>query len=361
MTAEMPRIPSQCRAAIFHGPDQPLELADVSIPSLEQGEHLVRIRCTTLCGSDVHTMLGERQEPVPTVLGHEATGEVVAMGEADPTYDSPIKVGDRIVWSVCVSCGVCQRCQTLPQKCEQLLKYGHLQAVNRQVLSGGLAEYILLHPNSYLEKVPDALSDELASISNCAVATVMCCFRSALGAGTGSRPRRVLIYGAGMLGLVATAYAEQRRAETIVVVDPNRERLDWALKFGATSVFTPDELSVNLPADFDLVLELSGNVHAVTSAIQAGGFGATIVLAGSARPSDPVRLDPESVLRRCLRIQGVHNYAPEDLTEALRFLEATLEKYPFQDLLSESFALEEVESARSFACRETPLRVVVKP
>src|SRR5262245_2931038 len=120
------------RVVLFHGPGQPLEMVTHPVPEPAGGEVLVRISCCTLCGSDLHTHAGRRSGPVPAVLGHEITGRIEAFGPDAPRTDitgAALAVGDRITWSLVVSCGDCFFCRgDLPQKCERLFKYGHERA-----------------------------------------------------------------------------------------------------------------------------------------------------------------------------------------------------------------------------------------
>src|SRR5687768_16483782 len=136
---------SVSRAAVFQGPNQPLELRDVPLPRLAEGEALVRVRLCTLCGSDLSTYRGKRSTPVPTILGHEITGELVELGGRTAKHDlrgDMVAVGHRVTWSIAAHCGSCFACtHAMPQKCERLFKYGHERLDDAHPLSGGLAEY----------------------------------------------------------------------------------------------------------------------------------------------------------------------------------------------------------------------------
>ncbi|MCB0111944.1 MAG: alcohol dehydrogenase catalytic domain-containing protein, partial [Caldilineaceae bacterium] len=104
---------------IFTGAGAPMRSSKHPLPSqLNDREILVKIRLATICGSDLHTVAGERQEPTPAILGHEAVGDVVAVGRGR----ADIHVGDRITWTIADSCGECLPCTRygLPQKCDQL-------------------------------------------------------------------------------------------------------------------------------------------------------------------------------------------------------------------------------------------------
>lgn len=80
---------------------------------------------------------------------------------------------------------------------------------------------------------------------------------------------------------------------------------------------------------------------------------------GAVFPTAPVPVFPEAVIRRCLTVTGVHNYAPQDLADAIQFLEANHFRYPFAELVSKSFSLSDVNDAFQFAEAERPVRVAV--
>ena len=74
------KLPATSQAAIFVGPQHPMQLRTMPIPELLAREALVAIECSTVCGSDLHTVKGVRRERCPTILGHESVGDVVAVG-----------------------------------------------------------------------------------------------------------------------------------------------------------------------------------------------------------------------------------------------------------------------------------------
>jgi alcohol dehydrogenase len=254
----------------------------------------------------------------------------------------------------------------MPQKCRSVAKYGHEVAEGRTALSGGLAEYILLRPGSAVLKVDSSIPDEVACPANCATATVAAAFRSA----ENLTDQRVLILGAGLLGLTACAFAKSRGAAQVVACDLNPDRLKLAEQFGAdtTVVWHADKAErqrlLSDAADgglFDVVVELSGSPDAVEVACELGDIGARIILVGTVMGSRPVQIDPEAVVRRWLTIRGVHNYTPEDLRTAVRFLEQYHTQFPFAKLVEASFALADINQAIDFAIDKRPVRVAVRP
>jgi putative phosphonate catabolism associated alcohol dehydrogenase len=345
---------SHSRAAVFEGVGQQLAIRQVAIPELESDEILVRVICCTICGSDLHTFTGRRPGPVPGVLGHEIIGRIESLPPA-PVEDlsgNLLSVGDRITWSVATSCGNCPRCNGgIPQKCDSLFKYGH-ESFAANPLSGGLADYCVLKTGTAIVRLPDSLVDRVGCPANCATATVAAAYRRA----GDCRGKRVLIFGAGMLGLTASAFACATMAKEVVVCDVDSKRRQRATAFGATAVAT----AVTDDA-FDCVFEMSGSPQAVESAIQAASIGATIVLVGSVSPSRSVSFDPERIVRRLLSIQGVHNYRPDDLITAVNFLTTHGRQFPFEGLVEQSFALDDAQQAFEYAIASRPIRVAVIP
>ena len=357
-------------AAVFHEVGQPLTLEHYELPAVGPGEVLVRVTCSTICGSDVHTFLGRRSTPVPTVLGHEIVG-VVERLDADQTVSDyagqRLQIGDRITWSIAASCGDCFFCgNDVPQKCEHLFKYGHEKIVPEHPLSGGLAEYCHLAAGTAIFRVPDSLPDTVACPANCATATVA----AAMRIGGGCEGKTVLIQGAGMLGLTATALARCGGAQEVIVCDVKADRLERASKFGATRTLLVSENEQELidrvrdltaGHGVDLAVELSGAPSAVATGVKLPRIGGRYVLIGSTFPTPPIALDPESVVRRCLTIVGNHNSRPEDLGEAVAFLVEHGGQFPFADLVHDEYSLSDAEAAFDRAIEGQDLRVAVRP
>lgn len=316
--------------ALWEGGDA-VRLVEVPLPAPGPGEVLVRVRLATVCGSDRHTVSGRRSSPVPSVLGHEAVGDVVAVGPGEV----PADVGDRVVWGVTVACGTCDRCAAgRTAKCRSVRKVGHEAFDSDWPLSGTYAHHVLLPRGATVARVPDALPDELASPAGCATATVMATVEAA-GPLTG---RRVLVSGAGMLGITAVAAARAAGAAQVLVTDPDRARLDLAPRFGATSVHGVDE---PLGA-VDVAIELSGASPAVARCLDALDVGGRLVLAGSVAPAPPVPLDAERVVRGWLTVTGVHNYEPRHLHAALDLLARTRDTVPWHELVTPAVGLDQV-------------------
>ncbi len=365
----MQTLPPFSRAAVFHSPGERLEITRFPVRTPQGGEVVVRILCTTLCGSDLHSRFGRRPSPAPCILGHEMVGEICAAGP-DGALDhsgQSLSAGDRVTWSMVWSCGACHYCaRGLRQKCEKLVKFGHEPVQPGRELSGGLAEYCVLPTGTSIFRVPDNLPDEVASPANCATATVAAVCRTA-GSLAG---HTAVVYGAGMLGLTACAMVAEAGATAVLAIEKDAQRAALAPLFGAHLV-----LDGNLPArslreavlaltdgrGADMVFDFTGMPEAMESGFELLGIGGRFLLAGATFPSRAMQLPAEQLVRRLIRVEGVYNYLPEDLNAALQFLASSLGRYPFQRLTERRFGLEDADAAFHLAEADRPPRVAVMP
>lgn len=340
----------EARYARWDGVGRPFSIRTHRVPAgLGPGEILVGIDLATVCGSDLHTVSGRRPGPAPGVLGHEQVGTVIATGDG-----VAVRPGQRVVWSVTASCGHCVRClRDMPQKCLALRKYGHEPLDEKRPLIGGFATHNVLMPGTTVVVVPDDVPDEVASPAACATATVAAVLAAAGDIRAGAR---ILVAGAGMLGLTAVAMVAQKGAY-VIAVDPNQARREQAIRFGAAEVSAG---SVKYP-DIDVAVELSGAPAAVRTALDSLTVGGTLVLAGSVSPGPAVDLDPERVVRGLLTIIGVHNYRPADLRAAVNFLAAHHRTYPFAGLVEGRHPLDRIDDAFRAAGNGSAPRQAVLP
>ncbi len=354
----------EATAMLFMRHGQQHERVAVPQVMLAPGEVLVETEFATVCGSDVHTVLGHRTEATPLVLGHETVGRVTALGVDAPLAidGTVVQLGDRVVWSVSVHCGACDRCHRgLPQKCRTLRKYGHERIGQGWELTGGFATHVHLRAGTAILRVSEELPAQVLAPASCGIATAWAALAAAervvsFGGAT------VLVTGGGLIGLAAAAMASERGAH-VVLSDPEPGRRALATQFGADAVIDP---VMGPPAAVDprygeveVVIEASGALSALTTGLESAGVGAAIVLVGSVFPSDPVVLAPERVVRRQLSILGVHNYAPVDLVGAVDFLENAWQRFPFEGLVGERFALSDLDAALVRAARRREVRVGV--
>jgi len=359
-------MPRHTTAAVFDGPGQPLKLTEVELPALADGETLVEVTLCTICGSDLHTYTGRRSCACPTILGHEITGKIVEVaGSVCDLSGTELTPGDRVTWSIAASCGECFYCaNSIPQKCEQLAKYGH-EPLSTHGAVGGLSPHCRILPGTAIVKVPDSLSDAEVCPANCCTATAAAALRTA-GSIEGAS---ITILGAGSLGITAAEMAVHRGASNVILADLDTVRLDRARAIpGCLPVSVADEedsLS-RLIADrtegrgVDIVLEMTGSTDAAEQSLDLLRIGGRLILVGAVFPGRAMQLSAEQIVRGLIHIEGVHNYRPEDLQAAVSFLESAAEESPARILVEREFPLEEAEAAFQFAADHRPLRVAVR-
>ena len=352
-------------AAVFDGTHGCVSLQQIDVPLLQAGQVLVRVEGCTLCGSDIHSIEGRRSVPVPTVLGHEIVGHIAEWGEGFTPADftgKPLKIGDRVTWAVVANCRECFYCQRdLPQKCLNAVKYGHEAFRPGMELLGGLAEYCLLTAGTTIVRLPKDLPLEVVCPASCATATIASALENHQVA-----DRVVLIAGAGLLGLTACAMVSVQGAAKIIAVDPQSERRTKALEFGATHTVTPEEVPQLISTlthgyGADLAIELSGATSAFQSLLASLRMGGSLALVGAVFPVDPVSLPMERIVRRNLSLQGIHNYAPRHLQQAVEFLTTATDRFPFRDIVQHWYPLQEISQAIAASKRACNVRVGVKP
>ena len=358
-------------AMVWLEPGRPHEAVAVPSVVLAPGDALVEVELATICGSDVHTTRGDRTAPAPLVLGHEQVGRVVALGPGAVAVDgTPLAVGQRVVWSLTVSCGDCATCRRdLPQKCGSVRKYGHERLVTGWELSGGFATHVHVRSGTAIVPVEADLPAGLWAPVSCGTATAV----AALDAAAAIVPLDgavVLVTGAGLIGLTATALATDAGAR-VVVVDPDPARRRLAVRFGAVATVDPTaapDSDDGLGTAFSVAggaplvaVEASGSPHAVASALAELGVGGVAVLVGSVFPAPAVPFDAESVVRRLVTVRGVHNYAPRHLVDAVRFVEERHAAWPLDALVGVKVDLRDLDAGIAAAAAGGSVRVGVRP
>ena len=232
----MTAIPEFSRAAVLRKFKDPLKIENVPIPkNVETNAALVKIEACSICGTDIHVWQGDLSMAVnlPVIIGHEMVGSVLKLGEgADrDSVGNPLHVGDRVVYTH-TACGSCFYCTTArkPTLCTNRRVYMFENMEQEPYLLGGFSEYGYILPQAGRLKVPDNVPNELASLSSCALRSVM---NAMSQLGEIDPTETVVIQGSGPLGLLATANAKVRGARKIIVIGAPQARLDLARDFGA--------------------------------------------------------------------------------------------------------------------------------
>ncbi|WP_411971298.1 zinc-binding dehydrogenase [Sphingobacterium sp. Lzh-3] len=344
---------------VFSGANTPLSEFTSPIPTLKDGEILVNILYTTLCGSDLHTFCGLRNEPCPTILGHEIVGIIAQISPTHSGQDAlgkQLHVGDLITWTVFSSDPNTTDYQPeIPQKNGNLYKYGHRQITEQDNFHGGLATHIILRPNTCIRILPKDISLAVAATINCAVATSAGALRLA-GTIAG---KNVHVAGIGLLGLVTIAMCKELGAKNIIASDVNPARLEMAKHFGASHTIDLRErenCALLEATTIDRFIDMSGSPDAMELGIETLGLHGRAMLVGAVFHQRPTKIDAEQVIRKMLTIKGLHNYNYTDFSFAVDFIINNWQKYPFESLIEREFPLDEVNAAIDYALTHKPIR-----
>ena len=282
------------RAAVLLEPGR-IEMEERPLPAPEAGDVLVRVTTVGVCGSDAHYYregrIGEFVVTAPIVLGHEAAGVVVAVGDGVPVG----RIGERV--------------SIEPQRPDPLTEetrrgdYNlcpHMRFFATPPVDGALCEYVTIGA-AFAHPVPETVSDDAAALCEPLSVGIAAVRKARVTAGS-----RVLVTGAGPVGIVVAQVARAFGAVEVVVTDLDERRRETALSFGASAVLDP---RVDDPSTLrvDGYIDASGAPAAVGSGIRAVRPGGTVVLVGSG--AETMTLPVQLVQNRELILTGVFRYA----------------------------------------------------
>lgn len=335
---------------------QPLKIREVELDPPGPGEVLIRIRAAGLCHSDLSVISGDRPRPVPMVLGHEASGEVVECGPAV----TDLVPGDRVVLVFMPSCGCCMPCmEGRPALCEPgaasngagtLLSGArrlHLngESVNHHVGVSCFADYAVVSRRSCV-KLEAELSHAEASLFGCAVLTgVGAVINTArLQAGTSAA-----VLGLGGVGFSALLAAVAGGARKVVALDLNESKLALARELGATATINasdPDaaeQVRSLTKGGVDYAFEMAGAIPAMELAWRITRRGGTTVTAGLPHPDKRFALPPVQLVGEERTLRGSYIGSAVPARDIPRYVEMYQRgKLPVNRLMGEKLALEDI-------------------
>ncbi|QDZ14627.1 zinc-binding dehydrogenase [Humibacter ginsenosidimutans] len=364
-------LPTSTRAAVLVDHGAELELQNLPLPTeIEPGAALVRLVCSTLCGTDIEIWEGKMSFPgmLPMVLGHEMVGEVIAVGEgANDALGHPLEPGQRIGWSESV-CGECYGCTVLrePVFCQKR-GYGFMQRSDvPPYATAGLAEYAYVTPGAQKLILPDEVKDAWAAMAGCAAKTVLRGFDRAGGVRAGDT---VVIQGSGALGVFATAVAKISGAGKVITVGGPDSRLEVAKKFGADHVvnisvgsdgIVQQVLELTGGAGANLVIDLAGAPSVGPEAIGMAAARGTFVVIGSTGPvGQPFALS--GIMGKELTVVGSINGDVSDYFHAIEFFKAFADRYDWDELFSAPVGLSEASACITHMHDQSELKAVIDP
>ncbi len=282
-------MPSTVKGVIARSKGAPVELVDIVVPDPGPGEAVVDIQACGVCHTDLHYREGGINDEFPFLLGHEAAGVVESVGEGV----TEVKPGDFVILNWRAVCGECRACaKGEPQYC-----FATHNAKQKMTLTDGTELSPALGIGAFIEKtlvaagqctkVPEA-DAAAVGLLGCGV---MAGFGAAVNTGGVRRGESIAVFGCGGVGNAAIAGAVVAGATTIIAVDVDERKLEWAKGFGAThTINAKDEDPVEKIREYtggfgaDVVVEAVGRPETYEQAFYARDLAGRVVLVGVPTP-----------------------------------------------------------------------------
>lgn len=292
------------RAAVFRTDTRKLAVENVPDPVPGPGQVVIKVHRCGICGSDLHMAEGHTYSfGDGEIPGHEVAGEVVAMGPGTSGNAHGIVIGDRVSVLPFVTCGECTGCLTGDaMACPQFCMFGSFGT------GGGYAEYLVTNP-CWCVRLPRSLSfDDGALVEPLAVS-----LRAARASGIGTGDR-VLVMGAGAIGLSAAYWAKLSGAQRVVMSATSRRREDMARAIGVDDFLLPEEgrtlaeqATEALGAPADIVFECAGVPGSLDLAVSAVRRRGTVAAPGFCWVPDSFSAMPAMIKEVTLRYTNMYD------------------------------------------------------
>lgn len=308
-------------------------LEEVEKPIPKKGEVLVQVVSCGICGSDIHAYHGRHPFiKCPIVQGHEFSGVVTELG-ADVTG---VRVGQRVTVIPHLICGKCYGCKLGKSNLCENLKFIGCQS------EGAMAEYLAV-PAEMIVPLPAEIDFEEGALIEPLAVGVHAVNRSNLKQGN-----RVLIYGAGPIGLLTLQAAKAKGAGEVIIADLSDWRLRKAKELGASYIINPakenlkEYLKAHFPAEgIDLIFECVGAAQTIQEAIEIARKGSQIIVVGVFGKEVPIKMG--WVQDHELDLLGSCSYVREDFLEAIELIQQ--KKVNVQSLITNRFPLTKIAEA----------------
>ncbi|AEG61345.1 NAD(P)-dependent alcohol dehydrogenase [Desulforamulus ruminis] len=328
------------KAGILYGSGD-VRVEEVPVPRIKPDEALVKIKAVGVCGSDVHYYehgkIGRYVVEEPMILGHEAGGEIMAVGEDV----AGLKVGQRVAIEPGVTCGKCKFCKEGRYNlCPDVV------FLATPPVDGAFCEYLAMR-GDFLHPIPDHMSYEAASLVEPFSVGLHACKRAGVKPGD-----TVAVLGLGPVGQLAVVAARAFGATKIIAVDLAPIRLQMAGEMGATTVINAGEQDVYEAimketggVGVDVALETAGSTATNLMAVRVARRGGKVALVGLP-PQPEVPFNVFDIADGELDIFGIFRYA-NTYPRAVELLASGIA--PVEKLVTHRFALEQAKEALDLA------------
>jgi alcohol dehydrogenase len=336
-------------------------------PQLGPKDALLRVLVAGVCGTDLEIFEGRLTEfPRPLIMGHEIVGEIVETG-SEFTDFTP---GDLVIVETSISCGKCEYCLTGNQRhCVSSRSFGLRTSCSQPpYLWGGFSEYLYIPEGAELHRIPENVSLEQAVLIISVIANGV---QWVNVVGQCKEGDTVVIQGTGPQGMSCCAAAHSAGARQIIMtgLDIDEKRLALAGSFGAHSTIVANRESVPERVKeltggrmADLVIDVTGSKQVPQISLDIVAKQGTIIHASQMGTKVASELFLDTLVRKEAKFVGVLSKGVEALHMAAELVQT--KRYPFEQLISHRFTLDEIEQAFAFSLQKNdsrPIKVVIYP
>ena len=304
-------------------------LKNVSTPSIKRNEVLVKIKCSSLCGTDLHVISGILTSKVynkkEIILGHCFAGVVEKIGKGVKKF----KKGDRVFSSNFVWCGNCQNCaEEKENTCDDRFIFG-------MEIPGSHAGY-LAAPERVLFRLPPGVSFEEGSL----IADLLALSLNSVEKAQPQVNQKIAIFGAGTVGLTLGMILNYLKMKNIFVIEPVGYRQKLAVKLVNAKIVNIAGLE-KFAGQFDIIFEASGSHQAINSAFKLLKRGGKLVVIGV--HDKKFELNPAKLVSREISLFGVYHYNISQIKKSLRLIKEG--KINLKTLITHEFSLSQGNEA----------------
>ena len=330
------------KAAVLDEPGK-LRISEVPDPEPNNKEVLIKLHSCGICGSDVKIYEGHWTIPLPRVLGHEFSGEIVATGKEV----RDLKVGDRVTVDPNEACGECEYCRTdRPHFCPNMIDHGIL-------VDGGFADLAIAGEKATY-KLPDSVSFEAGSFSELLSCCVHAINKAELKIG-----ESVAVFGGGPAGQILHQLARQAGASSVTLFTHSKEKLELARKLGVTEALNPDDVNLQDFA-FDCVIDAAGSKKVFEDGLKIVNKNGRFMLFGQAPEGEKGEVDLFNFL--LLEASIIPTFInPFTTSQAVRLLES--QQVDVESLISHTLSLDDIQKGFDLKLDNVPgtMKVLVQP
>ena len=365
-------VPKTAKVAMLTA-QKKIEVKEYPIPALQDDDILVKVEGCGVCGTDVHEWKGDPFGLIPVTLGHEGTGEIVALGKnvKTDTAGKPIKVGDKIVTSV-ISCGECHVCRNHPANtnlCDKQGVFGLIPHSDENPLTGWFASHLLIRGKGSTYFVVNDLDLQERMLLELACVCVHA-LKRANTTGLINFNSKVLVQGLGPVGLVMISVLRAAGVNHIVAIDGTPKRLEMAKKLGAKTVISFKEITsleervalvkgVANGVGVDFAFQCTGAPMAAKDIYEYIRRGGGMCEMGFFVNNGEYTVNPHfAMCNKEISIVGSWDYSADDYPTTMAFLRQAREmNIPIKELITHSYSLDKLNEAMEMNVSQQGIKI----